>query len=206
MLTPALYGFSVCLGLIIAIGAQNAFILTQGIRNNKPLLIALICILCDSLLIGIGVAGLGSILVSRPDFIRWATWGGALFLILYGFRALQSSIRGGASLEIQREEVTIKTPSLILATLGVTFLNPHTYMDTIVLMGGLSAPYAGTERFGFWLGAVCASTLWFFSLTLGARFMAPWFKKASAWRILDAGVCLIMWGIAAALVQQARTL
>lgn len=205
MLASAFYGFSVCLGLIVAIGAQNAFVLSNGIRNNRPLLIALICILCDSLLIGIGVAGLGSLLVSRPDFVRWATWGGAVFLMVYGFRAFCASIKGGAGLETPYNG-NLTASSLILATLGVTLLNPHTYLDTIVLMGGLSAPYMGTERLGFWLGAVTASTVWFITLTLGARRLAPFFKKAAAWRILDAGVCVIMWGIAAALVQQARAL
>ncbi|MCW7754122.1 LysE/ArgO family amino acid transporter [Desulfobotulus sp. H1] len=205
MLTPAIYGFSVCLGLIIAIGAQNAFVLNHGIKNNRPFLIAFTCILCDSLLIGIGVAGLGSLLVSRPDFVRWATWGGAAFLMVYGFRAFCSSIRGGGTLQTPNSGNMTKS-SLILATLGVTFLNPHTYLDTIVLMGGLSAPFMGTERLGFWLGAVTASSLWFITLTLGARRLAPFFRKAAAWRILDAGVCIIMWGIAAALVQQARTL
>lgn len=199
MLAPAAYGFSICLGLIVAIGAQNAFVLTQGIRRNHPLLIAMVCILCDALLIGIGVAGLGTLFAKSETLTHIATWGGAVFLVWYGFGSLRSAFKGGNLIADDAAASSLKT--VVFATLAVTFLNPHAYLDTIVLMGSLSARFIGMERFWFWIGAITASSVWFFSLTLGGRILAPWFRKPISWRILDGTICLVMWTIAFSLVR-----
>ncbi len=198
MLVQFAQGFGIGGALIVAIGAQNAYVLSQAVRKNYILIIPLICIVCDAVLIAAGVSGVGTMVAASPRLTGVATWGGAAFLFWYGARAFWSAIKGG-SLEADRAAA----PSLkaaVLATLAVTLLNPHVYLDTVILLGSVSGQYSQTGRILFGAGAISASILWFFSLSFGGRMLAPLFQRALAWRILDGLVCAVMWTIALSLV------
>jgi L-lysine exporter family protein LysE/ArgO len=198
MIAPLTKGFVTGGGLIVAIGAQNAFVLSQGVRRNHHLIIALICIVCDVLFISAGVAGFGATVSASPTLSRLVAWAGAGFLFFYGLRSLRSALRGGS---LDTSDQTVRTlRAAVITTLAVTLLNPHVYLDTIILLGGVSSQFHGESRLYFWVGAVCASTLWFISLSLGGQILAPLFKKRISWRILDSMVCATMWTIAVSLV------
>jgi len=191
-------GFALSFGLIVAIGAQNVFVLTQGARGHRPWLVAGVCTLCDGLLISAGVGGVGLTVSRTPLASSLLALGGVLFLVLYGLRAMQNALRG----ETLGLELAAPTPSvgaIVLAALGVSLLNPHALLDTVVLIGGLSARLDAPGRLSFGMGAVLASALWFFSLSLGGRLLAPVLREPVAWRVLDAIVCLTMWVLAAGL-------
>ena len=195
---PFFQGVGIGGGLIIAIGAQNAFVLAQGVRRNFPWQTAFVCSICDASLILIGVSGVGALVASNPLLGQLASWLGALFLLCYGYRSFRSALKGGSL-----EAATIAIPSrrkLLLATLALTFLNPHVYLDTVVLVGGISGQMAQSERYLFGAGAITASICWFFSLSLGAGLLAPLFRKPTAWRCLDLLVALMMWGISLTLL------
>lgn len=199
MLGVYLQGFGVSSGLIVAIGAQNAHVLAQGVRRNYPLLIALLCALSDAVLIVLGIGGVGALVAKQP-LLNWvATWGGAAFLAFYGLLAFRSAVRGGV-LEADGPELS-SLKRVVLSTLAVTYLNPHCYLDTLVLIGGLSGQFQGVERVLFGAGAVSASFVWFFSLSLGAGMLAPIFRKPVAWRVLDTLVGGVMWTIAVLLIR-----
>ena len=198
MLTPFIQGFGTGGGLIVAIGAQNAFVLSQAVRKNHHLPVAALCILCDAVLIAAGVAGVGGLIAKNPGLARWTAFGGAAFLFWYGANALRSALRGGALQTRQDQGATLgKT---LLATLAVTLLNPHVYLDTVVLLGGVSGQFPGAGRYIFGAGAATASLAWFMTLCLFGRALAPAFTRPAAWRVLDGLVCAVMWTIAAALV------
>ena len=198
MFIPFLQGFGISGGLIAAIGAQNAFVLSQSVRRNHHMVIALICSICDATLIAVGIGGMGTLVASRPFLMQLAAWGGAAFLFLYGLRSFCSALRGG---RLETDTETVSTlGSIICATLAVTLLNPHVYLDTIVLMGSVSGQFAGTGRIWFGAGAMTASFIWFFSLSLGGQMLAPLFQRPLAWRVLDGLVCVTMWGIAFSLL------
>ncbi len=198
-----LQGMGTGAGLIIAIGAQNAFVLAQGVRKEHNWLVAATCSLCDALLIFFGAAGVGTLVAQHPLLQEIAGWGGAIFLFLYGCRALKSAIRGG-SLEMQKSHGGKTRMAVLTATLAVTLLNPHVYLDTIVLLGGISGRFEGQGRYLFALGAGTASLLWFFSLSLCGTMLAPVFKKRTAWRLLDGAVWLTMWAIAVQILPALR--
>ena len=198
MIAPFLQGFGAGGGLIVAIGAQNAFVLSQGVRGNHHVTIALICILCDAIFITAGIAGIGGTVSANPALAQWVAWGGAGFLFVYGCGSLRSAVRGG-SLETC-DRATLSLGAAILTTLAVTLLNPHFYLDTVILLGGISSRFHGEHRLLFWAGAVSASTLWFICLSLGGQILAPIFRKQLSWRILDTLVWATMWTIAASLV------
>ncbi|MFH1913686.1 MAG: LysE/ArgO family amino acid transporter [Pseudomonadota bacterium] len=200
-MTPFIQGFAMGGGLIIAIGAQNAFVLTQAVRRNHTVPVVLVCILCDGLLIGLGVSGFGAMVAASPALGTAATWGGAAFLGWYGLGALRSAIRGGSLAAEQGAPPDLRRT--LLLTLGVTLLNPHVYLDTVVLMGSLSGRFEGTGRHVFGLGAFAASTVWFTLLGAGGRMLAPLFRRPATWRVLDSLVCLTMWAIAASLIRSA---
>lgn len=185
-------------GLIVAIGAQNAFVLSQAVKKNYIIVIPLICILCDAVLIVAGVSGVGAAVAASPDLTALATWGGAAFLFWYGARAFKSALQGGRLEADQAGAATLK--AAVSATLAVTLLNPHVYLDTVVLLGSVSGQYDQTGRIFFGAGAVVASILWFFSLSFGGQLLAPLFRQPLAWRILDGLVCAVMWAIALSLV------
>ncbi len=198
LITPFIQGVGSGGGLIVAIGAQNAFVLSQGVRGNYHVLIALICILCDTVFITAGIAGVGASVSANPSLSQWLTWGGAGFLFVYGWGSLRSALQGG---KLDTSDLTVRSlKSAIMTTLAVTLLNPHFYLDTVVLLGSISSQFHGKNRVLFWAGAVSASTVWFISLSLGGRMLAPVFKKQIAWRILDTLVCATMWTIGVLLV------
>ncbi len=198
MITPFIKGFATGGGLIVAIGAQNAFVLSQGVRRNHHLIIALVCIICDALLISAGVAGFGTAVATNPTLSQLVTWAGAGFLFVYGLRSMLSALRGGRMDTSDQMVQSLK--AAIMTTLAVTLLNPHVYLDTIFLLGSVSSQLQGDSRLFFWVGAVCASTLWFISLSLGGQMLAPLFKKRISWRILDSMVCATMWTLAVSLI------
>ncbi len=196
----AVAGFGLGLSLILAIGAQNAFVLRQGIRRSHVLAVCLTCAISDALLIAAGVAGFGTLTQAAPWIEPAMRWGGAAFLIVYGARAFLSAWRGGAALETAGQGAEALR-GVLLTCLALTWLNPHVYLDTVVLLGAVSAQYE--DRLSFALGAMTASFVFFFSLGLGARRLAPLFARPGAWRALDAGVGLVMWTIAVTLIRGA---
>lgn len=189
-------------GLIIAIGAQNAYVLRQGLRREFALSVATICFLCDVALIALGAGGFGSLVAAFPALTRIAAWGGAAFLAWYGFRALRSALAPGA-LEADGAARAPSRSRAVFTALALSLLNPHVYLDTVVLIGGIAGQYAAATRPWFAAGAMSASLLWFYGLALGARRLAPLFKKPAAWRILDLVICAVMWSIAASLLRTA---
>ncbi len=194
-------GFGMGLSLIMAIGAQNAFLLSQSIRQNHHIPVCIICILWDATLISLGVLGFGGFVVAHPQIQNFVTWGGILFLVYFGFGALSSALKQ-QPIDVKIENVKRPLKSVLLTTLAVSILNPHVYLDTVVLLGSISTNYAGMGRYYFGAGAICGSIVWFSSLSLCGKIIAPYFTKPFAWRILDAIVCLIVWTLAAVLAWQ----
>ncbi len=198
MLLIFLKGFGTSCGLIIAIGAQNAFVLSQGVKKNHYIVIPLICAVCDGLLIILGITGMGTIIASNKILSLIAGICGAVFLFIYGIRSFRSAIRGGGLSADQKAETPLK--AAILTTLAVTLLNPHVYIDTIILLGSIASQFKHPDQLFFGAGAVTASFVWFFFLSLGSRALAPLFTKQLSWRILDTLVGITMWAIALSLV------
>ena len=197
MLISATAGFSLGLSLILAIGAQNAFILRQGIRRHHVFWVCLVCAVSDAVLIAAGVAGFGALAQAVPAFETAMRYGGAAFLLFYGARSFRAAWRGGEVLnpEGQAGESLAAT---LLTVLALTWLNPHVYLDTVVLLGSISAQYP--DRLAFALGGMTASAVFFFSLGYGARVLAPVFATPRAWRILDVVIGVTMWAIAVKLL------
>jgi L-lysine exporter family protein LysE/ArgO len=198
LISPFISGFFLGGSLIIAIGAQNAFILRQGLIRSHIFVLCLICALSDAFLIALGVAGLGGLVARSPALIFGVTLGGAIFLGAYAFLAFRRAANPHALVAGPPEHVPLKTA--VLTCLAFTFLNPHVYLDTVVLLGSLSGQYKGAARTMYGAGAVVASFMWFFALGYGARLLAPLFAKPAAWRILDAVIGLVMSLIALGLV------
>lgn len=207
-LSAALAGAGLGAGLIIAIGAQNAFVLRRGIRKDHVLAVVVTCIACDWALIALGAAGFGALISAFSLLTEIAAWGGAVFLLGYGVLAFRSALHPGA-LHSQEPEASGAMPALhasptrtaVVATLAVSLLNPHVYLDTVVLLGSLAAQYEPPFRAWFAAGAMFASAVWFAALGFGARLLAPVFERPVAWRVLDIAVGLIMWWIALGLVR-----
>ena len=197
-LFPFLRGLGLGASLIIAIGAQNAFVLRQGLRQEQAVLVALICTLCDALLITLGTAGVGGVIAHLPWLTRLMSICGAAFLLFYGGMAFRRALHP-AVLEIASTPAS--RGSVVVTTLSVSLLNPHVYLDTVILVGGISAQYAASPRLFFAAGAVSASFLWFFSLALGAAYLAPLFRRPQSWRALDCAVGIVLWSIAYSLAR-----
>lgn len=199
ILTSVLQGFGLGFSLILAIGAQNAFVLRQGIRRAHVAPIVLTCALSDAVLIILGVTSFGVVSDLLPWLVPVLRYGGAAFLFAYGARAFWSAWQGGAALEAaQSEKGSLR--AAILTCLALTWANPHVYLDTVGLLGSVStqfAPYSGW--FGF--GAVVSSFVFFTALGFGARALAPVFAKPVAWRILDVVVGVVMWTLALGLLR-----
>ncbi|SHG43610.1 L-lysine exporter family protein LysE/ArgO [Cognatishimia maritima] len=190
-------GFFLGFSLILAIGAQNAFVLRQGLKGEYVLPLVLTCAISDALLIAAGVAGFGALVLAFPLVVSLAKWGGAAFLIVYGFLSFRSALREGGALEAQGKTAT-GLWAAVSTCLLLTWANPHVYLDTVVLLGGISAQYS--PSWGFGIGAVVSSFVFFFSLGYGASLLRPMFTSPRAWRVLDALVGVVMWGIAAKLI------
>jgi L-lysine exporter family protein LysE/ArgO len=190
LLSAGFSGFALGGSLIIAIGAQNAFILRQGLIRSHVFILCLICALSDALLIAAGVAGLGTIVSQSPVLISAVTLGGAIFLGTYSFMAFRRAAKPGAMVAGAPESLGLK--AAVMTCLAFTFLNPHVYLDTVVLLGSLSAAFEGAERVAYGGGAAVASFAWFFGLGYGARFLAPLFARPAAWRVLDVVIGVVM--------------
>jgi len=197
-MTAAIAGFTLSFSLILAIGSQNAFVLRQGIRRAHVLPVVLTCAISDALLISAGVGGFGRLAELAPWFAPAMRYGGAAFLLAYGALSFRSAWRGNDGLSAEGQGVGSRAAA-IGTCLALTWLNPHVYLDTVVLLGSISAQYPG-ERLQFGAGAVTASFVFFFSLGFGARLLAPLFAKPRAWQVLDVVVGLTMWAIAASLI------
>lgn len=198
MTSAAIAGFLLGATLIIAIGAQNAFILRQGLKREHVFVLCFICALADAVLIAAGVAGLGTLIKQAPVLLNFITAGGAVFLFVYGILAFRRAATPDRLTAGDGGPLSLKTA--IATVLAFTFLNPHVYLDTVVLLGGLSARYDGAARIAYAAGACIASFVWFFSLGYGARMLSPLFARPSSWRILDTIIGLIMWALAARLL------
>ena len=187
-----LAGLGSGLSLIVAIGAQNAFVLKQGILRQHVLAVVLFCAVSDAVLIAVGVGGAGLARDRAPWLMGLLTWGGVAFLLWYGARSMWAAWRGGAALRPDGQAQSLWPVLGSIAAL--TWLNPHVWLDTVVLLGAVSAQWPPPWLFG--LGAVTGSFLFFFSLGYGARLVAPLFARPGVWRALELAIALIMWAIA----------
>jgi L-lysine exporter family protein LysE/ArgO len=197
-MTAFLPGFALSLSLILAIGAQNAFVLRQGLRGLHVGTVVMTCIASEAVLIFAGVAGFGALIHAVPALDTIARWAGALFLVVYGALSLRRAVTLNESLIVSGRPEQSRGAA-ILTCLAITWLNPHVYLDTVVLIGAVAANY-GADRWWFATGALSASALFFAALGYGAERLQPIFARPAAWRILDISVALLMWVIAAALM------
>jgi L-lysine exporter family protein LysE/ArgO len=191
-------GFWLGLGLILAIGAQNAFVLRQGIRGQHVFMVVLACALSDAVLIAVGVGGFAQLVAQAPAILPVVRYGAAAFLMTYGAMAFRSAWRGGSTLEPATDGVSGRW-AVLGTCLMLTWLNPHVYLDTVVLLGSVSARYP-EHKFAFGFGACAASFVFFFALGYGARILAPVFARPRAWQVLDLGVGAVMFVIAVKLL------
>ncbi|EJE54062.1 lysine efflux permease [Acidovorax sp. CF316] len=193
-------GFSSTAILIIAIGAQNAFVLRQGLRREHVLPVVAVCALSDAILVQAGVWGLGSAVQAHPALLVAARWLGAAFLLAYAGRALLRAWRP-AAMQVGAEGAgAVGWQPVVLTAMAFTWLNPHVYLDTVLLLGAIASPYPPSLRMGFAAGASLASLVWFASLGWGARWLAPLFASPHAWRVLDAVVAAMMVALAVGLL------
>lgn len=188
-------GLSMGLSLIVAIGAQNAFVLRQGLKGEHVFAVALTCALSDAVLIILGVTGFGRISAALPWLDPVMRFGGAAFLVWYGAKSLLAALRTDGALAVSEAGAAKPLAATLLACLALTWLNPHVYLDTVVLLGTISTQFPGHEVW-FAAGATMGSFAFFFALGYGARLLRPIFAKPSAWRILEAIIAVIMWAIA----------
>jgi L-lysine exporter family protein LysE/ArgO len=193
MLTALIAGFVLGGSLIIAIGAQNAFVLRQGLLRQHVLPVALFCAVSDATLILLGVAGFGEAIKAAPALLKAVQWGGAAFLVWYGFTAFRRAMQSGALEAADGDGLSLK--AALAQCAAFTWLNPHVYLDTVILVGGLSTTF-GDSRWWYALGASTASFVWFFALAYGARLLIPVFRKPTAWKVLDIGIGCVMWLLA----------
>ncbi len=195
---PFATGFATGFSLILAIGAQNAFVLRQGLLRTHVLPLCLLCALSDAILIAAGVAGFGALAEALPWFPRAMALAGAAFLLVYGAMRMMAAVRGDYALTLAGKSAPLGATLAMGA--AFTWLNPHVYLDTLGLVGAVSTQFAAGDKLAFGAGAVTASFVFFFSLGYGARLLAPVMASAAAWRRLDAGIALVMWALAAKLL------
>jgi L-lysine exporter family protein LysE/ArgO len=198
MLYAALKGFLVSISLILAIGAQNAFVLRQGLRREHVFAVVAVCALSDAILIAVGVAGFGAISKALPAAAEVMRWGGAAFLFVYGALRFRAALRGGAAL-MPQDGASASLRSVLITCLVLTWANPHVYLDTVALIGSIAAQY-DPYRLYFGIGAASGSLVFFTALGFGARLLAPIFQRARAWVVLEVIVGAVMWAIALTLV------
>ncbi len=191
-------GFALSFSLILAIGAQNAFVLRQGLRGQHVLAVVLTCAISDAILITIGVAGFAAVNEAIPGLAPLMRWGGAAFLFVYGALSFRAAFGADGALE-PADSGAGALGRAVGTVLALTWLNPHVYLDTVILLGSISIQYEG-QQLAFGLGAVMASFVFFFSLGYGARLLRPLFAKPMAWRVLEGVVGVTMWAIAVKLV------
>ena len=192
MASTYLNGLVVGLAFIVAIGPQNAFVLKSGLLRQNVFTISFICAASDAVLILSGIVGLDWLLIKFPSLLEVFRYGGAAFLLFYGLVSARSALKGGCGLEAEGWQMPLK--SAVLICLALTWLNPHVYLDTVVLLSSIALQSQAPLIFG--LGAMSGSFLFFFSLGYGAKYLAPIFRNAASWRILDLLICAIMWKLA----------
>ena len=191
-----IHGFALSLSFILAIGAQNAFVLRQGVRRAHVFWICLTCALSDAILIAAGVSGFGALVEAAPWFEAVMRYGGAAFLFWYGARSFLSAWKGDEALD-ESGPVEGSLKAAILTLLALTWLNPHVYLDTLGLIGAISVQFTTTTlKSAFAIGAVTSSFVFFFGLGYGARLLAPVMQSAKAWQILDVLIGVVMWALA----------
>jgi L-lysine exporter family protein LysE/ArgO len=196
MSSPVILGFVACFTLIAAIGAQNAFVLRQGIRGEHVLAVVAVCTVSDIVLIAAGIAGVGAVIAAHPSLLDIAKFGGALFLLGYGLLAARRAWRPSAL--TPSEKAPARLLEVLFTCLALTWLNPHVYLDTVVLLGALANEHRD-DRWLFGLGAVIASAVWFAGLGLGARRLVGLFATPLTWRILDGLIAVAMIGLGVSL-------
>lgn len=211
MIDSFLAGIALGLSLIIAIGAQNLFVLRQGLKRQHVLLIATICTLSDAVLIAVGVSGIGALLNALPGLIGVVRWVGAAFLVGYGLLALRRAFRpasdglagvGTAYTPTPGASTTAtatRTRTIVLTVLALTWLNPHVYLDTVFLLGSIATTH-GDQRWVFAAGAMLGSAIWFSALAFGARLLSRWLARPRVWRVLDTAFAVIMIALGISLV------
>lgn len=192
-------GFALSFGLIVAIGAQNAFVLRQGLRREYVGSVVLFCAAIDALLISGGVLGMAKLLGENLMLSNALALLGAVFLTVYGFQAMQRA-RQQSSLKAASSEGQLSRAVILAQAAAFTLLNPHVYLDTVLLIGSIGAQHSNDNQAWFIVGACLASFIWFAGLGFGARFLAPVFAKPKAWQILDVIIAIVMWSIAASLL------
>ncbi|MET8904463.1 LysE/ArgO family amino acid transporter [Streptomyces sp. NPDC048232] len=200
-LTAAAAGFGTGLSLIVAIGAQNAFVLRQGIRRDSVLAVVGICALSDALLIALGVGGVGAVVVAWPDALTVVGWIGGAFLLCYGALAARRVFRPAGALRAEGDTAGSRRRA-VLTCLALTWLNPHVYLDTVFLLGSVAAD-RGPLRWTFGLGAAAASLVWFAVLGFGARHLGRFLARPAAWRVLDGLVAATMIVLGVSLIADA---
>jgi L-lysine exporter family protein LysE/ArgO len=199
-----LAGLGFGLSLIVAIGAQNAFVLRQGLRREHVAVVAAICAVSDALLYAAGGAGFGPLVERWPDAVEVMRWLGAAVVLGYGAMAAWRALRGDTKLAAAEDGALGDSPGrrlrpVVLTTLALTWLNPHVYLDTVLLQGSVAASY-GDDRWLFTAGAMVSSVIWFCGLGYGARLLAPVLKRPGAWRVVDGVIALIMLAVAVSLL------
>lgn len=200
LIGPLIKGFAICLGIIASIGPQNAFVLRQGLRNNYIIILPIVCILFDIILIISGVKGINFIVDTYPSLFSVITWAGIIFLFIYGgysFYAMRQE-KGLDTAHKKKNKRPLKETLLVLTAL--TFLNPSVYVETIILLGSIGGKLEDKEQCYFIIGAILASTVWFFTLSIGASILAPHFKTSKPWKVIDFLVGILMWAIAFSLL------
>jgi L-lysine exporter family protein LysE/ArgO len=197
-----LQGLAISFGLIVAIGAQNAFVLRQGLRREHVGSVVFFCAAVDAALITAGVFGMAEALSDRPEWARALALLGAVFLAWYGFKALQR-MRHPTQLQASEGGENLSRLNAMAQAAALTLLNPHVYLDTVVLVGSLGAQQPEPLQIWFVVGASLASATWFSLLGFGARWLAPWFAHPKAWQVLDGIIGLTMWLLAAMMLRHA---
>ena len=199
MLLTLLKGFCTSGSLIVAIGAQNAFVIRQGMLRRHLFMTAFLCSVIDALLILLGVLGFGQLISAYPLSIELSKYFAIIFLFIYGVISLKSCLNPKC-LENEKEQKMPSAKKTIFLILALSLLNPHVYLDTVILLGSIASQQPRGEQIYFTLGAISASLIWFFAITYGSYLLAPFLSKQSSWRIIDGLIALIMWGIAVSLM------
>lgn len=192
-------GLATMSGLILAIGAQNAFVLRQGLKRQAVFIVASICFLCDAALVGLGAIGLGALFAESRMLNLGVAFGGAGFLAFYGLRSLHAA-KTAKGIDLSAADRVSRT-SVVLTAFAVSLLNPHVYIDTVMLVGGLAARYEGAARVACALGAITVSAVWFYALAYGARWLAPVLTRPKIWRIIDLIIGVMMLSLAMGLAR-----
>ena len=200
----ALAGLGLGLSLIVAIGAQNAFVLRQGLRLEHVSAVVAVCAFSDAVLIGAGVLGAGALLLAHPDLLTVVCLAGAAFLLTYGAMAARRVMRPAAALAADASGARTGLAVTVVTCLALTWLNPHVYLDTVVLLGSLSSTYDG-DRWWFGAGAMAGSLGWFAGLGFGARLLRPVFARPTAWRVLDLLIAIVMTALGVSLAVRGLT-